>query len=124
MSSTTFPISSEAIRACLRGVHRHRAWLHPSGEVNRPVLKSDMAFVLLHTIPQFSITPAWDALLDNVVQDICDVVSDLQGVDNTNPSFYAQDLVVYMSDTTIELFLDMHVGTKLIRAILSHHHHH
>ncbi len=106
-------ISTENIRLVLRSCHfQHpRRWLMLNGELNRVNLRQDLVHVL-STIPNFDFAYF---NIDQFIQEISDVVIDLQGIDSMRPTQLNSYNTIFLPDMSIELFLDVHVATKLLR---------
>ena len=106
-------ISTENIRILLRSLHfqHHRRWLMLNGELNRIYLRQDLVRVL-STIPNFDFAYF---NIDQFIQEISDVVVDLQGIDSMIPTQLNSFNTIFLPDNSIELFLDVHVATKLMR---------
>lgn len=106
-------ISTENIRILLRSFHfqHHRRWVMLNGELNRMYLRQDLVNVL-STIPNFDFAYF---NIDQFIQEIADVTSDLQGIDSMRPTQLNTYNTVFLPDASIELFLDVHVATKLMR---------
>lgn len=114
-------ISSIAVRDNLIALHSmsNRRWLHYSGEVSRHVLKADILCALQATSPLLILPDYMDYQIDTLIQNVCDVVTDLQGLDPIRIGFYAEQNIVYLDDDSIEQFLEAHVSTRLLRMLSS-----
>ena len=96
--------------------HEPTRWILPSGELRKCVILSDM-LQILSSIPGFFETCPSELIwpcLHTAVDDICDLVTELQGFDNlstgTSPRIpYIRD------DRMIDQFLLRHIFTKTIR---------
>jgi hypothetical protein len=110
-------ISLEDIRNQMYNTHLRtpRRWVMHSGEVNRAVLHGDIYSVLYQNVG--FLFPTLDLLsghVDILVQDTCDIVCDLQGIDNM---FCIQTGFIFMHDGDIENFLHFSVTTRVLRMI-------
>lgn len=108
-------LSTENIRQYLSTLHfsTPRRWVRQNGELNKLIFQQDIINVLSQ-IPNFDFT-LFD--LNAFIQDISDTIIDLQGIDSLNISYHNKFNCVFLNDASIELFLDVHVSTKLIRFI-------
>ncbi len=105
--------SSYEIRHELHELHKLHAWLHPSGEVNRELLYVDLQQIVNH----FSIHIN-ENILQTIIQDTCDIVTNLQGLDPISPEYMDLSEIVFLDDHYIEIFLDAFVPTRLLRVLM------
>lgn len=108
-------ISTEQIRNVLHSLHfqNYRRWVKLNGELNRITLQQDLVQVL-------SLLPNFDFAYFNMEQflrEIADLIIDLQGIDIIHPTHMNMYNTTFLPDASIELFLDVHVATKLIRFV-------
>jgi hypothetical protein len=110
-------ISLEHIRNQIYTTHLRtpRRWLLQSGEVNRAVLHGDIFSILYENVGfMFPTIDVMSAHVDLLVQDTCDLVCDLQGIDNM---FFSPTGYVFLDDNNIESFLHYSVTTRVLRMI-------
>lgn len=105
--------SSNEIREELRELHNLHAWLHPSGEVNREQLSNDIETVL----ESFGLEKN-QCVVEKIIQETCDVVTNLQGLDPISPEYMDNSGIVFLNDHYIEIFLDAFVPTRLLRVLM------
>jgi len=111
-------LATENIRQVLSNIHLStpRRWIKLNGELNKLNLQHDLVHVLSQ-IPNFDFT-LFD--IHAFIEDIADTIIDLQGIDSLNISYQNKYNFVFLNDASIEIFLDVHVPTKLIRYIQRH----
>ena len=108
-------LRAQFITLCLTTTTGPTRWILPSGELRKDVIVSDMLHVLqcipgfFETCPSFSVWPAIHAVVD----DICDLVTELQGFDNLNT--LGPRIPYIRDDRIIDAFLLRHIFTRTIR---------
>jgi len=108
--------SSIEIRQQLRQFHLTHNWLFASGEVDRDMLRADLYKVLRDH--DCGLPPQ---CIEQIIQNTCDIVTNLQGLDPVYPNCYDSNNFVFLDDSSIELFLDSYIPTVLLRALTSEH---
>jgi hypothetical protein len=92
-------------------------WVMPSGELRKSVILSDMLHIL-NCIPGFFETCPSEIIwpyLHTAVDDICDLVTELQGFDNLCSTGSSPRIPYIRDDRMIDQFLLRHIFTKTIR---------